>query len=242
MREAGTSEADQHAALIDPGVEALADIRGQRADIGHHDHRQFLVEELRDRLLRGAAVAGPNVGKRRQRAGQIEIRRQQRLRGVAGGARDDADGAPPPALVEQLHRASRTFACDLQPRDVVAQFDRQLEGRFSLAIGAGEDIARFADRRGLGVDRPHHAGRGAACRAQHLHRHLGGRILRGCQRQRRRRAFEHGERAFADHLGEAVEKFAAAAGVGAVGEPCHFRIASGVEEALDRRQRLDALH
>ena len=45
LREAGAGEAHQHAALLDPGVEALADFRRQRADIGQHDHRQLLVEE-----------------------------------------------------------------------------------------------------------------------------------------------------------------------------------------------------
>ena len=33
------------------GVEPVADFRRQRADIGHHDHRQLLVEELADRLV-----------------------------------------------------------------------------------------------------------------------------------------------------------------------------------------------
>ena len=91
LRQTRAGETHQHAALFDPGVEALADFRRQRADIGQHDHRQLLVEELRDRLLRRAAVAEPHVGERRQRAGQIEGRGQQRLRGVAGRAADDAD-------------------------------------------------------------------------------------------------------------------------------------------------------
>ena len=64
LREAGAGKTHQHAALLDPGVEAVADFRRQRADIGCHDHRQFLVEELRDQLLRRAAVAEPDIGKR----------------------------------------------------------------------------------------------------------------------------------------------------------------------------------
>ena len=201
LRETGTGEAHQHAALIDPGVEALADFRRQRADIGQHDHRQLLIEELRDHLLRRAAVAEPHVGERRQRAGEIEGRGQQRLRGVAGRARDDADRAPPPALVEQLHGAGGALAGDFQPRDVVAQFDRQIERGFGLAVLRPERVTRLADRRALGVDRAHHAGGNAAVGAQHLHRHLRGGVFGGDQRQRRRRAaFEDRQRAIADGL------------------------------------------
>ena len=93
LREPGPGETHQHAALLDPGVEPVADFRRQRADIGHHDHRQPLIEELPDHLLRRAAIAEPDVGEWRQRAGEIEGRRQQRLRGVAARARHDADGA-----------------------------------------------------------------------------------------------------------------------------------------------------
>ena len=69
-------EADEHAALVDPGVEALADLRRQRADVSHHDHRQPLIQKLRDHLLRRTAVAEPHIGKRRQRTGKIEGRCQ----------------------------------------------------------------------------------------------------------------------------------------------------------------------
>lgn len=137
LREAGAGEAHQHAALCDPAIEPLADFRRQRADIGHHDHRQLLVEELADRLLH-AAIAEPHVGKGRERAGEIEIRGEQQLRGVAGRTRRRRhDCAAAPALVEQLHGAGGTFARDLQPRDVVAQLDRQVEGglRFAIAVG-----------------------------------------------------------------------------------------------------------
>ena len=84
--------------------------------------------------LRRAAIAEPHVGERRQRAGQIEGRGQQRLRGIGGRSADDADRAPPPSLVKQLHRAGGAFAGYFQPRDVVAQLDRQIERGFGLAI------------------------------------------------------------------------------------------------------------
>jgi len=77
LRQARAGKTHQHAALFDPGGQTLADLRRQRADIGEHDHRQLLVEELRDRLLRGdAAIAQPYVGERSERAGEIEDRRQ----------------------------------------------------------------------------------------------------------------------------------------------------------------------
>ena len=134
LRQAWSGKAHQHAALLDPRVEAFANFRRQRADIGQHDHRQLLVEELRDRLLWRAAIAEPHVGERRQRAGEIECRRQQRLRSVVARSADHADRAPAPSLVEQLHGAGRAFAGYFEPCDVVAQFNRQVERRFGLAV------------------------------------------------------------------------------------------------------------
>ena len=116
LREPRAGETHQHAALIHPGREPVAKLGRERADVGHHDHRQLLIEELGQRLLRGGGlVAEPHVGEGRERAGQIEGRGQQRLRGVAGCAADDADRAATPALVEQLHRAGRTLAGNLEP-------------------------------------------------------------------------------------------------------------------------------
>ena len=46
LRQPRAGETHQHAALLDPCVEALANFGRQRADIGQHDHRQLLVEEL----------------------------------------------------------------------------------------------------------------------------------------------------------------------------------------------------
>ena len=76
LRQTGACEPHQHAALVDPGVQALADFRRQRAYIRQHDHRQPLIEELRNHLLRRAAISETYVGERRQRAGEIEGRCQ----------------------------------------------------------------------------------------------------------------------------------------------------------------------
>ena len=242
LRQTGTCETHQHAALIDPCVESLADFRRQRADIGEHDHRQPLIEELRDHLLRRAAVAQPHVGERRQGAGEIEGRCQKRLGGIAGRAGDDADGAPPPSLVEQLHRAGRSFARYFQPRNVVAQFDGQIERRFALAILHAKRVARLADRRTLGIDRANHAGCDATGGAQHLDRHLRRGIFSGDQRLRRgRAALEHRQLAVADGLVEIFDKVGAAPGVDAVGQPRDLGISGALQEAVKRTKRVDTV-
>ncbi len=242
LRQPWPCEPHQHAALVDPGIEALAELRGDGADIGEDDHRQLLVQKLCDALLRRALVGEPDVGERRQRAGEIEGRRQQRLRGLAGRARDDADRAAAPALVEQLHRAGRALAGYFEPGDVVAQLDRQVERRFGFLVLRAERIAGLADRRSLLVERAYGADRDAAVGAQHLHRHLRRSVLGRDQRQRRgSAAFEHGQAAIADGLAEALHEVLAAAGVDAVGEPGDLAVAGDFEETVDRSQRLDAI-
>ena len=182
-------EADQHAALRDPAVQPFADLGPERADIGQHDHRQLLIEEARDGGCGRAALAEPHVGEGAERARQIEGGGEQRLRRVGGGAGDDADRAAAPALVEQLHRAGRALAGDFQPRDVVAQLDRQVERGFGLGLLHVEDEASIADRRSLRIQRAHQAGfRRAGVRAQHLHHHARGGVFRRRQRMRRRDA------------------------------------------------------
>ena len=236
-------EAHQHAALRNPRVEAVADFRRQRADVGKHDHRQLLVEKLSDRHRRRAALTKPDVGERRQRAGEIEGRGQQRLCGVAGCAGDDADGAPPPALVEQLHRAGRAFAGDFEARDVVAQFHRQVEVRLGLAILRTERKLRFADRRTFLVQRADKSGiASAAVGAQHLHRHFRRGVLGSDQRMRGgSAAFENRQRAILNRLRQAFGEFAAASGVDAVAEPDNLAVTGLGEKARQRRQRLDSL-
>ena len=115
-------------------VEPLARIAGDVADIGEHDHRQVLVEECVTASAGDAPFGKPHIGERAERAREVIARGQQRLRRIGGRAGDDADGAPPPALVEQLHGAGRALAGDLEPRDVVADFDRQIELGLGLAV------------------------------------------------------------------------------------------------------------
>src|SRR5215470_1123781 len=48
LRPPRPGKAHQHTTLIDPGSKTFADFGRQRADIGEHDHRELLIEELRD--------------------------------------------------------------------------------------------------------------------------------------------------------------------------------------------------
>ena len=240
LRQAGSSEAHQHAALLDPRREAFADFGRQRSDVGKDDHRQLLVEELRDDLLRRALVAQPDIGERPQRAGEVECRCQQRLRGVAGRSADDADRAPAPALVQKLHRAGGSFAGDFEPGNVVAQLDRKIERGLGLAILRREGVAGLADRRALLVERAHQARFDAATGAKHLHGHLRRGVFGSSQGQRRRRAaFINRQRAIADGFAQGFEKLRPAPGIDAIRQPCDFAIPGCLEEPLDGGEGFD---
>ena len=115
-------------------VKLVARIAGDVADVGEDHHRHMLIDELRNRVADRAALGQPHIGERRQRARQIVVGGEQRLRDVGGRAAHDADGAAAPALVEQLHRAGRAFRHDFEPRDVVADFDRQIELRLGSKL------------------------------------------------------------------------------------------------------------
>ena len=197
--EMRAGEAHQHAAIVDPLVETLARL-GDIADVGEDQHRQALVEEARHRFRRPDAFGEADIGERIERAREIIGRAQQRLRAVGGRAGHDADGAAAPALVEQLHGAGRMLADDLQPRHVVADFDRQVDHRLGLARVGLERERRLAERQALEVDGADQADVGAAgLRAQHLHRQRAGGVVGGGQRMRNGDAAGHdGERVAAD--------------------------------------------
>ena len=232
----------QHAAIVDPLFEPLARL-GDVADIGEDQHRQMLVEETRDRFRRRNALGEADIGVWIERARQIISGADQRLRTVGGRAGDDADGAPAPAFVEQLHGARRALAGDLQPRHVVADLDRQIDHRLGF-VGAGlERERRLAERQAFEIDGVDKAGVGAAgLRAQDFHRQRAGRIVGAGKRMRRRQAAgDHGERMAAEHALEAGDEFAALAEVDAVGEPDDFKLRRALHQALDQRQRLAAV-
>ena len=242
LRQPRPGKAHQHPALLDPRRDAFTNFRRQRADVGQHHHRQLLVEELRDRLLRRALVAESHIGERRQRAGEVEGRGQQRLRGIGGRSGDDTDRAAAPALVQELHRAGGSFAGDFKPGDVVAQLHRKIEPGLGLALLRREHVTGLADRRPLLVERAHHAGGRAAIGAQHLHGHLRRSVLGRGQGQRRRcAAFKNRQRAILDGFAQGLDKLRPAPGIDAIRQPGDLAVTGGLEETRDSGQGFDPL-
>ena len=196
-REPRSGEADQHAAVVDPARQLAALLVRDRSDVGQNDHRHALLDEHADRLRGRSALAEPHVGERSERAREKVGGGEQRLRRVGGRAGDDADRAPAPALVEQLHRAGRALGYDVEPGDVVADLDRQVELRLGFALAALEREARLAERQALEVERAHgavvvRAGVGA----QHFHAQHAGRVVGGRERMGAAQAAHHdGDRA-----------------------------------------------
>ena len=64
LRQMGPRKTDQYPALRDPCRDAFANFRRERPDVGKHNHREFLVEKLRDHLLRSALVTQAHISER----------------------------------------------------------------------------------------------------------------------------------------------------------------------------------
>ena len=129
------------------------------------------------------ALGDAHVGKRIERPLDVETRRQQRFRHVGDGAGDDADGAALPALVEELHRAGGALSGNLDARDIVAQFDRQIEMGLGVAIRSSESERRLAKRQALEIERAYRSALGSAGRrAQHIDAQRAGRVVGAAQR------------------------------------------------------------
>ncbi len=241
-RQMRAGKAHQHAAALDPCVQTLARL-GEVADIGQDQHRQVLVEKAVDRFRRRHALGEPHVGERVERARKIISGADQRLRAVGDRAGHDADGAPAPTLVEQLHAACRALADDFQPRHVVADLDRQVDHRIGLARIGGEGEPRLAERQSPEVDGVDDAVVGAAAPcAQHFHRQRAGRVVGGGQRMGRRQpAFDDGEGMIADDVFQPGDELPAGAEIDAVAKPHQLDVGRRLEEAVDRRQRLAAV-
>src|SRR6185312_4816924 len=108
------------------GLELLLRARDQLADIGQNDGRYFLLDELVNGVGDVAFVRRDDVGIGRERALDIIERREQRLRGLARLARDDADSVPLRAGIEKMDRAGRSLAGDLDAGNLVADLERQV--------------------------------------------------------------------------------------------------------------------
>ena len=173
-------ETHQHAAVLDPAREPVVRIAGDVADVGEDEHRQVLVEKMRHRFRRRLALREPHIGERAERAPDVVARGQQRLRRIGGRAGDDADGAAAPALVEELDRAGRALAGNLDARNIVANFDRQIEPRLGLAVRCLERERRLAEREALEIERAHGAAlRRVRSRTQHLYAERAGGVVDG---------------------------------------------------------------
>ena len=79
------------------------------AHIGHHEHRDLLVDQLRDRIAHRAA-AFAQLRERSERPGDVVGRRQERLRLIRRAAEHEADAAAFAALVEKGDGAGRALA------------------------------------------------------------------------------------------------------------------------------------
>jgi len=131
--EARTGKTDQRAALCDPRLERFVDRLRQAADVGQHDGRGLLRQDLRHRDGEIGDAGLDQVGIGRQRPLDIVERRQEWLEIVADIAGNEGYTAAAETVVQQVRRPSRGKAGDRQAGKVVAQF----EGGRDLAAGHG---------------------------------------------------------------------------------------------------------
>ena len=122
-------EADQRAAIVDPVDQPLPDLLGYGADIGHHDHRRLLVQHLRNAVGEVGAGRLDKVGEGLQSAPDVVERRQQRLRLVGLGLREQPDAAALGALVQHADGAGVMLAIESDRGEIVAQFEGHRHGR-----------------------------------------------------------------------------------------------------------------
>ncbi len=176
-----------------------------------------------------------DIGEWLQRALEIIVGREQRLRHVGARARSDGDPTPARAFVDEPCRARRAFAVDDDLRDVVAQFNRQIEMGVDSRFGA-EVESRPANFPSLSVKGAHRPRRRRA--------RIRPRELRG---QRPRLIVSAGERERApavgydlDRMGDRCEpgrKGACPAELDPVRDPQDVGLRFAGEKPLDRRQR-----
>ena len=77
---------------------------GRHAHVGEHEHRGLLLEQRDDRIGRGIMPLA-DIGERLQRALEIIVGSEQRLRDVGARARSDGDPTPARAFVDEPCRA-----------------------------------------------------------------------------------------------------------------------------------------
>ena len=219
-------EPDRDAAALDPAREPFGLLAAEPADIGQHDDRKGLRDQLAQR-------APGDLAERLQRALEKIERAQQRLVGLRGVAGDQPDRAPPPALVEQEDPARRVLVLDLDPGDRIAEPGRQGEAHAALPLAGLEGGPLAGQHPSVLGDRANPArGAGAVIGAFDDRLDAAGIASPGAQQHRRR------ARAVADHVEPAVALHAPrevprAADLHAVAEPDDMRRA--VDRELFRR-------
>ena len=236
-------KAHQDSAVLDPLAEPVERFI-HVADISKDQHRQLTLEEPVDRFRRRDAFRQPHISKWIECAREVVGRPDQRLRAVGGRARDDADCAPAPALVQKLDGAGRAFANDLEPRNIIADLNRQVDNRVGFQVAGLEAERRFTERQTLEVDGIHHAAvvRAGLC-AKYLHGQRTGRVIGGGEGVRNRQtSLDDGERMIADGPLQAFDERRAVAEIDAIREPYDFDVRCGREKAFDERQCLASVN
>ncbi len=159
LLEPRAGEANEHAARLDPGFELFLRAGDELADIGQHDGRDLLLDQVVNGVGDVALARRDDVGVGRERALHVIEGREQRLRGFARFARDDADALPLRAGVEQIARrppnARRQSRCG--PPDCGSRAADRI-GPWSRARPLADRESGFAERLAAAGERPDGAG------------------------------------------------------------------------------------
>ena len=113
-------EAHQHAAVLYPFRQSVLLGFEDAPAAGHEQHRERTAEKLIE-------IAGAHIGKRLERLAEIEAVFQQRRRDALGGRAGDAHGPALPARIRKHGGGGPWLAFDVEARDAVGEFCRQVE-------------------------------------------------------------------------------------------------------------------
>ena len=115
-RQPRAGKAHQRAAVFDPVDQLRARTIGNGADIGHDDHRRLLGDEVGDGDDEIGLAAVDRSAKGCERVADVVERRQERLRLVGLGLRQQTDAAALGVVVEQAHGGGLGLAVDARSR------------------------------------------------------------------------------------------------------------------------------
>ena len=118
--EPRAGKAQQNAAGLDPARQLLARVGADLGAVGEHDLGHAGCQQFGQR-------AAPQFGVRRQSLLDIVELRQKRLRCLRRRLADQPHQPLAPAFVEQDHAADAHRRLQLEPGDLIAQLDRQVD-------------------------------------------------------------------------------------------------------------------